>query len=82
MKLNIVTPDKTIFEGEVLSSTFPGAGGAFQVLNNHAPIISALESGVLSYNTSTGENSSIKISGGVVEVSNNTIIVLVESILV
>ncbi len=81
MKLSIVTPDKTVFEGEVQSSTFPGSGGAFQVLNSHAPVISALETGVLSYRTTAGEDNSMKISGGVVEVSNNTIIVLAESIL-
>ena len=81
MKLSIVTPDKTIFEGEVQSSTLPGAGGTFQVLNNHAPIISALEEGILAYQMTTGEDNKMNISGGVVEVSNNTVIVLAESIL-
>ncbi len=80
MNLSIVTPDKTVFEGEVDSSTFPGTGGTFQVLNNHAPVISALEEGKLVYQTTDGEESMF-ISGGVVEISNNNIIVLVESIL-
>ena len=79
MLLEIVTPDKKVFEGEVTSSTFPGADGTFQVLNNHAPIISPLVNGKLSYITDSGENGELNVSGGVVEVSNNKIIVLAES---
>ena len=39
MQLEIVTPDKKVFQGEVSEASFPGASGAFQVLNNHAPIV-------------------------------------------
>jgi F-type H+-transporting ATPase subunit epsilon len=39
MQLEIVTPDKKVFQGEVSEASFPGAGGAFQVLNNHAPLV-------------------------------------------
>ena len=39
MNLEILTPEKKVFEGEVVSATFPGADGSFQVLNNHAPQI-------------------------------------------
>jgi F-type H+-transporting ATPase subunit epsilon len=80
MHLEIVTPDKKIFEGEVVSSTFPGADGTFQILNSHAPIISPLANGTLSYEEENGTKSSIEVAGGVVEVSNNKIIVLAEGV--
>ena len=51
MQLEIVTPDKKVFQGEVTEATFPGASGAFQVLNNHAPIVSALAKGAVSFTT-------------------------------
>ena len=47
MYLEIVTPEKKIFEGEVSIATFPGADGSFQVLNDHAPLISLLKEGVV-----------------------------------
>jgi F-type H+-transporting ATPase subunit epsilon len=79
MQLEIITPDKTIFKGEVESATFPGTMGAFQVLNNHAPIVSTLEAGkvVLKSNNIKKE---IQILGGVVEVHKNKIIVLAEGV--
>ena len=45
MYLEIYTPDKKVFEGEVTSATFPGSDGTFQVLNDHAPLISTLGKG-------------------------------------
>ena len=80
MHLEIITPDKKFFEGEVESAIFPGSDGSFQVLNNHAPIISSLGRGELSY-TSENNQHSLTVDGGVVEVLNNQIIVLVEAIL-
>ncbi len=80
MYLEIITPDKKVFEGEVESATFPGTDGEFQVLNDHAPIISSLAVGQLVYKDSQG-NHSIEVDGGVVEVLNNKIIVLAQSIL-
>ena len=80
MMLEIVTPDKKVFEGEVSSVTFPGADGEFQVLSNHAPLISALAKGKLSISTS-GKNEHMVIDGGVVEVLNNNVIVLAESVI-
>ena len=80
MYLEIVTPDQKYFEGEVETATFPGSDGSFQVLNNHAPIISSLGKGELSYK-SNNDVVSINVEGGVVEVLNNKIVVLVESIL-
>jgi len=78
MHLEIVTPDKMVYEGEVTSATFPGSQGIFQVLENHAPIISSLAKGELIYVNESGSQS-LQIDGGVVEVLKNKIIVLAES---
>ncbi|SEJ29723.1 ATP synthase F1 subcomplex epsilon subunit [Cyclobacterium xiamenense] len=80
MHLEIITPDKKIFEGEVSEATFPGADGSFQLLKNHAALVSALEKGALSYTTSEGKKSLV-VDGGVVEVSDNKIIVLAEKVI-
>ena len=79
MLLEIITPDKSIFKGEVESATFPGSEGSFQVLNNHAPLISSLEKGKITYRTSSGEFD-VMVNGGVVEVLKNKIVVLAESV--
>ena len=78
MFLEIITPDSKVFEGEVISATFPGSNGSFQILDNHAPIISSLAKGAVTYVTKAGSNS-IQIDGGVVEVVNNKLILLAES---
>jgi F-type H+-transporting ATPase subunit epsilon len=75
MYVEIVTPSKTIFEGEAVSVKFPGKGGKFETLNNHAPIISALEKGTITVSTAGGAQH-FEIQGGIVEVLNNKIIVL------
>ena len=77
MTLEILTPDKTIFQGEITSVIVPGALGSFQVLKDHAPIISTLEDGKVIVNTGTGEESFF-ITGGVIEVLNNKVMVLAE----
>ncbi len=78
MLLDIITPDKKIFTGDVTSVTVPGTNGTFQVLNNHAPIISTLTKGVVKYKTTEGEQK-ISINSGVIEVLKNKIILLLES---
>ncbi len=80
MHLEIITPDKSVFSGEVSIATFPGAKGSFQVMNNHAPLISTLERGRVSFRTTEGERSMV-VDGGVVEVLNNKIVVLAEAIM-
>jgi F-type H+-transporting ATPase subunit epsilon len=77
MYLEIITPEKKVFEGEVRTATFPGSDGTFQVLDNHAPIISLLKAGVLEYKTKEGTNQ-VTITGGVVEVLKNKVIVLAD----
>lgn len=80
MQLEIITPDKTIFEGEVDSATFPGSKGSFQVLNNHAALISSLTKGKVIYKINDTEKE-IVVNGGVVEVLNNNIILLAEKVI-
>lgn len=80
MHLEIITPDRKVFEGEVSEASFPGADGSFQVLKNHAPIVSALAKGPVSFTTIEGKQSVI-VDGGVVEVNDNKIIVLAEKVL-
>ncbi len=80
MELNLVTPDKLVFEGEITSVQLPGSNGSFEVLNNHAPIISSLGKGNVKITSSSGIENFV-IDGGVVEVVNNKVIVLAESLL-
>lgn len=77
MKLEILTPDKKVFEGEVRSVTVPGTMGSFEVLKDHAPIISTLEDGKVIIRQDNTEET-IFIKGGVIEVLNNNIMVLAE----
>jgi F-type H+-transporting ATPase subunit epsilon len=80
MTLEILTPDKKVFEGEVTSVTVPGTSGSFQILKGHAPIISTLEDGAVIIKNTTGVNT-FNIKGGVVEVLANKIIVLAEAVI-
>jgi F-type H+-transporting ATPase subunit epsilon len=77
MHLEIITPDKKIFEGEVSIVTFPGSDGSFQVMNNHAALIGLLKEGTVEYKAD-GKRQQVKISGGVVEVLKNNVIVLAD----
>lgn len=78
MFLEIITPDKKVFSGEVNSVRVPGTGGQFQILNNHAPIISTLQNGKVIIKTTSG-NQSFDVKGGIVEVLKNKVVVLAES---
>lgn len=80
MFLEIITPDKKVFEGEVESATFPGSKGSFQVLTNHAPLISTLAKGKITYVRKPEGTKNLEVDGGVVEVLNNKITVLAEKI--
>jgi F-type H+-transporting ATPase subunit epsilon len=80
MLLEILTPEKKIFEGDVVIATFPGADGSFQVMDNHAPLISLLSEGIVEYKIKTGGSDRIKITGGVVEVLKNKVILLADGI--
>lgn len=79
MHLDIITPDRKVFSGEVSSVTVPGSEGQFQVLTRHAAIVSTLDKGPIKVKTSEGEYE-FQAEGGVVEVLNDNIIVLVERV--
>ena len=80
MLLEVVTPDKKVFEGEATAVTFPGSDGEFQVLTGHAPMISSLGRGKMTIKAS-GKEEVVIIDGGVVEVLNNKVVVLAESVI-
>ena len=80
MQLEILTPGKSVFSGEVKLVKVPGSSGSFEVLKNHAAIISALADGEVKVETESNETVRYQITGGVIEVKNNHIVVLAESI--
>ena len=77
MQLEILSPEKTLFTGEVDSVIFPGSQGKFQILNNHAPKISSLSQGNIDYKINSKTNQ-IEIKRGIVEVLKNKISALIE----
>ena len=79
LHLNIVSPEKLIFDGDVDSVTLPATLGRFTILPNHAPIVSSLTQGRLTYITE-GEEQSIEVQGGVVDMSDNRVDVCVEMV--
>jgi F-type H+-transporting ATPase subunit epsilon len=93
MLLEIVSPEATLFKGEVTSLTVPGVDGSFQILNNHAPIVSILEKGTVSisapsFNLSkealalfskvNDQEYTLAISSGTIEMKDNKVIVLAD----
>lgn len=80
IKLEIVTPSKTAFSGAINSISVPGTSGAFQVLYNHAPILSSFEIGVIKINDSNNNELIFATSGGTIEVLENKILILAESL--
>jgi F-type H+-transporting ATPase subunit epsilon len=77
MTLEILTPEKKLYSGESSSVILPGVDGSFQLLDKHAPLISALGKGKIEYKTAAGVQS-LSISGGFAECLKNKVIVLVE----
>ena len=78
MLLEIITPETKVFEGEVKSVQLPGINGKFEILNNHAPIISTLNTGQIRIVNSNDQRELFNINGGVIEMQNNNIIVLAD----
>lgn len=77
MKLEVISPEKVVYTGEAEVITLPGINGSFSVLQDHAPIISILTKGKLSYKTN-GQESVMDVDGGFVEVKKNVVTVCVE----
>lgn len=79
LKLEIVTPERKVFDAEVEGVTIPTASGEAGILTNHAPLVSELKPGVLSYTARGGAIDRLAISGGFVEVSGNKVSVLTDT---
>ena len=92
MHLEIVSPEATLFSGEVSSVTVPGVDGEFQMLENHAPIVSLLQAGKIrikgnmvideafenKFSTGKDGNTLLEIQSGTVEMKDNRIIILAD----
>ncbi|GGC82778.1 hypothetical protein GCM10011508_07620 [Flavobacterium lutivivi] len=93
MILEIVSPEATLFKGEVTSVTLPGVDGSFQILNNHAPIVSILKNGEVKitasrfdfndnveakFNRINDQNYTLSINSGTIEMKDNKVIVLAD----
>lgn len=81
MLLEILTPDKKLFSGDVFGVQLPGIDGLFEILNKHAPLVSALGKGQVKVLTTSTQSESYTIKSGFVEVLNNKTTVLVEGVL-
>lgn len=79
MHLEIITPDKKVFSGEISAVQVPGSKGSFSVLEYHAPIISTLEEGRIKV-VERGAETFYQISGGIIEVKDNKVYILAESV--
>ena len=79
MLLEIIAPDKDLYSGEVDLIQVPGSKGSFEILWNHAPIISTLDKGQIRIVDQKGTALFFEVDGGVIEAKNNKIIVLAET---
>ena len=79
MLLEIIAPDHQLYTGEVDLVQVPGSKGSFQILRNHAPIISTLDKGKIKIVDQKGGTIFFEVDGGVIEAKNNKIIVLAET---
>jgi F-type H+-transporting ATPase subunit epsilon len=78
LNLKIISPERIVFIGEVDGVKVPGTNGEFEVLNNHAPIISSLGKGVVEY-SHQGEKNQLEVNGGFIEVKDNDVSLCVET---
>lgn len=76
--MTVISPEKKIFKGEVTRITVPGIKGEFQILENHAPIVSALKSGEARYLLNSGEEERVQLEKGFIEVLNNEVSLLIQ----
>ena len=78
MFLEIITPDKKLYSGEISLVQLPGIDGSFEILNNHAPLISVLDKGKVKIIDNQETKQFFDINGGVIEVLKNKLIILAE----
>ncbi len=80
LNIEVITPDKVILKGEIISVTVPGVKGRFQVLKNHAPLVSIFEIGMIEVITTDKNISHYATGGGTIEVLNNNVLILADSL--
>ncbi len=80
MLITILSPEKEIFSGEIISVKVPGTTGQFEVLQNHAPIVAALAEGSVRIKKANGESLKFEIKKGFIEVLYNQISLLVQGV--
>ena len=78
-QLEIIAPARVVYDGEASSVSAPGTLGGFQVLFNHAPLLSSLDAGPLKVKSTAGVDTVYATGGGYLEVRDNRVVVLVES---
>ena len=78
MNIEIIDPDKTIFQGEADLVQLPGKDGSFEILNNHAPLISVLKAGKIKIVDQHKNTQFFEVKGGVIEVQKNKVLILAE----
>ena len=78
MHLDIISPSNKIFSGEITSVKVPGSNGEFEIFKNHAPIISNLDKGIIRVTNIDNKSEKYDVNGGVIEMQNNKIIILVD----
>ncbi len=80
MDIAVLTPDKEIFSGEITSVKVPGVSGQFEILSNHAPLVSALTEGEVRILKKDGQKMNFNIEKGFLEVLNNSVSLLVQGL--
>jgi len=78
MQLDIISPEKKVYSGQIKSIQLPGIKGSFGMLNNHAPLISSLKKGSIKVTTMDNLSENFTINGGIVEMLGNKVTVLAE----
>ena len=79
--LKVVTPDAVVFQGKTISVVAPGTLGYLGILKNHAPLVTSLEKGHLTYKDESGQPHTFAVDGGFLEVRKNRVLVLADKIL-
>jgi F-type H+-transporting ATPase subunit epsilon len=78
MQVDIITPDKTLFSGTLELVRVPGIDGSFEIMNNHAPLVSILTKGEVKLLDHNKKEELLQINGGVIEVNSNTVRILAD----
>ena len=81
MRLVLLSPVKTLFDGEIDSVTIPGTKGLFTVLPHHAPLITTIDKGLITYKIGETEQN-IQVAEGFAEVKNNVVSICIEKVIV